>query len=194
MIDVAVKALRAGESVVLPTDTVYGLCCVLKADAVMRMYALKGRLPDQPTAVLFENVKDALTAAPELDADVASALLPGPFTLIVPNPERRFRFVTGARPDTLGVRVPALTGAAALVLRRAGPLVATSANLAGSRDPRRIGDVPWEIQEGCGAVLDAGELPGVASTIVDLSGPEPVVLREGAVAAETALALVRDAQ
>jgi L-threonylcarbamoyladenylate synthase len=194
VIDVAVRALRTGEPVVLATDTVYGLCSRLDEDAVMRMYALKGRLPDQPTAVLFASVRDALTAAPALSRRVADALLPGPFTLVVPNPERRFRYVTGSRPDTLGVRVPALTGSAALVLRKAGPLVATSANLAGGRAPRRIGDVPFEIQDGCGAVLDSGELPGLASTIVDLTGPEPRVLREGAVGADTALALVRAAQ
>lgn len=194
MIDVAVRALRAGEPVVLPTDTVYGLCSKLEEEAVLRMYGVKGRLPDQPTAVLFSGVKDALIAAPALQRDVARALFPGPFTLIVPNPERRFRFVTGSRPDTLGVRVPALSGSAALVLRKAGPLAATSANLAGGREPRRIGDVPREIQEACGAVVDAGELPGLASTVIDLTGPEPRVLREGAVAAPTALALVRSAQ
>jgi L-threonylcarbamoyladenylate synthase len=194
VIDVAVRALRAGEPVVLPTDTVYGVCCKLEEDAVERMYGLKGRLPGRPTAVLFSSVKDALTAAPALSRRVAEALLPGPFTLIVPNPERRFRFVTGSRPDTLGVRVPALTGAPALVLRKAGPLVATSANLAGGRAPRRIGDVPFEIQDGCAAVIDAGELPGLASTIIDLTGPEPRVVREGAVAGATALALVRGAQ
>src|SRR5204863_4711275 len=121
-------------------------------------------------------------------------LLPGPLTLVVPNPERRFRFVTGSRPDTLGIRVPALTGAPALVLRKAGPLAATSANLAGGRAPRRIGDVPREIQDGCAAVVDSGELPGLASTVVDLTGPEARVLREGAVGADTALALVRSAQ
>jgi len=194
VIDTAVHALRAGEPVVLPTDTVYGLCSRLDEEAVQRMYGLKGRLPDQPTAILFANVKDALTAAPGLSRNVARALLPGPFTLIVPNPERRFRFVTGSRPETLGLRVPMLTGAAALVMRKAGPVAATSANLAGGRAPRRIGDVPVEIQAGCGAVLDAGELPGLASTVLDLTGPEPRVLREGAVAAHTALGLVRDAQ
>jgi L-threonylcarbamoyladenylate synthase len=194
VIDVAVKALRSGEPVVLPTDTVYGLCSRLEEEAVMRMYGLKGRLPDRPTAVLFSSVKDAITAAPALNRRVADALLPGPFTLIIPNPERRFRFVTGSRPEVLGVRVPALTGAAALVLRKAGPLAATSANLAGGRAPRRIGDVPFEIQEGCGAVIDSGELPGLASTVVDLTGDEPRVLREGAVGADTALALVRGAQ
>jgi L-threonylcarbamoyladenylate synthase len=194
MIDVAVRALRAGEPVVLPTDTVYGLCCKLEEDAVLRMYGLKGRLPDQPTAVLFSNVKDAVTAAPALSRRVAEALLPGPFTLVVPNPERRFRFVTGSRPDTLGVRVPALTGAPALVLRKAGPLVATSANLAGGLSPRRISDVPFVIQDACAAVIDAGELPGLASTIIDLTSPEPRVVREGAVAGDTALALVRGAQ
>lgn len=194
MIDVAVKALRRGELVVLPTDTVYGLCSKLEEDAVLRMYQLKGRLPDQPTAVLFFSVRDALTAAPALHRRVADALLPGPFTLIVPNPEQRFRFLTGSRPDTLGIRVPALMGSPALVLRRAGPLVATSANLAGGRDPRRIGDVPFEIQDACAAVIDAGELPGLASTVVDLTGPEPRILREGAVGAATTLALVRGAQ
>jgi len=190
----AVEALEAGQPVVLPTDTVYGLCSSVREDAVRRMYELKGRSPEQPTAILYRDVKAALRSVPELDARVARALLPGPFTLIAPNPEGRYPWLTGSRSETLGVRVAALPAAAAEVLRRVGPLAATSANLRGERDPRRLADVPIEIQAGCGAVVDGGELPGVPSTILDLTGPEPRVLREGAVAGQTALALVREAQ
>ena len=80
-----------------------------------------------------------------------------------------------------------MDGLAAEVLARVGVVAATSANLHGSADPRRIGEVPREILDGVAAVLDAGELPGTASTVLDLTGPEPLVLREGAVPASEAL-------
>jgi L-threonylcarbamoyladenylate synthase len=189
----AIRALRAGQPVILPTDTVYGLCCTLEEDAARRMYDLKGRAAEQPTAVIFRNAKEALAAVPELSSRAARALFPGPFTVIVQNPGRRLSWITGGA-ETLGVRVPVLPPSTAEVLRKAGPVAATSANLPGGRDPRRIGDIPWEIQTRCAAVVDGGELPGVPSTIVDLTGLEPRILREGAVPAVTALALVRGAQ
>jgi L-threonylcarbamoyladenylate synthase len=107
--------------------------------------------------------------------------LPGPFTLVVPNPAGRYRWLTGERADTIGVRVPELPTPAEAVLSRAGLVMATSANLPGGPDPARLEDVPDKILEGCGAVIDAGELPGVPSTVIDLAGDEPRVLREGAV-------------
>jgi L-threonylcarbamoyladenylate synthase len=120
-------------------------------------------------------------------AVVARALLPGPYTLVLPNPARRFRWLCGATPEAIGLRVPALPPESRAVVERAGVLAATSANLHGGPDPARLEDVPREILDGCGAVVDAGELPGTPSTVVDLTGPEPVVLREGAVSAEEAL-------
>ena len=114
------------------------------------------------------------------------ALLPGPFTLVVPNPAVRFPWLAGERPDTIGVRVPVLAGPTAEVLDRVGAVLATSANLAGGRDPRRLEDIPEEIRAGCGVLVDGGELPGTPSTVLDLTGPEPRVLREGAVPAAEA--------
>jgi len=86
------------------------------------------------------------------------------------------------------VRVPELSGPGAEVLERVGAVAATSANHHGGPDPRRLEDVPVEIRASAAAVVDGGELPGTASTIIDLTGSEPEVLREGAVPADEALA------
>ena len=196
MVGEVVRAIRAGEPVLLPTDTVYGLCADAYHEApVRRLYRAKGRGEAQPTALLAADVDVLLDAVPELrgrSAVIARALLPGPYTLVLSNPARRFRWLTGQRPDTIGVRVPALEGDSAAVLARVGAVAATSANLPGCGDPRRLEDVPDELRRRCGAVVDGGELPGTASTVVDLTGPEPVVLREGAVPAEEALGRISD--
>jgi L-threonylcarbamoyladenylate synthase len=196
VIDEVVEAIRAGRPVILPTDTVYGLCAdAYREEPVRRLYRLKGRGERQPTALLAADVDVLLDAVPELRgraAKVVRALFPGPYTLILPNPGRRFRWLTGERPDTIGVRVPSLDGDTRLVLERVGAVAATSANLPGGADPRRLEDVPEHLLAGCGAVLDAGELPGIASTVLDLTGPEPAVVREGAVPAAEALDRVSD--
>jgi len=190
-VEAAVAALRAGLPVVLPTDTVYGLCAnPYSEEPVRRAYELKGRDPTQPSALLASDVDMLLESLPELRSRVGPvlrALLPGPLTLVVPNPARRFRWLTGERADTIGVRVPELPAPADAVLSHSGPVMATSANLAGGPDPARLEDVPDAILEGCAAAIDAGELPGVPSTVIDLAGDEPRVLREGAVSAEEAL-------
>lgn len=191
MIDQVVEAIRAGRPVILPTDTVYGLCAdAYREEPVRLLYRLKGREEVQPTALLAADVDVLLDAVPELRGlagKTARALLPGPYTLILPNPARRFRWLTGNRPDTIGVRVPELAGDARTVLDQVGAVAATSANLPGGPDPRRLEDIPEELLAGCEAVLDAGELPGTPSTVLDLTGPEPVVVREGAVPAAEAL-------
>ena len=195
MIDAAVAALRGGEPVLLPTDTVYGLCARASSrEAVERALALKGRAMDQPSALLAASLDDVLECVPELRgraAVVARALLPGPYTLVLPNPGRRFAWLAGARGDTIGIRVPELPPEARTVLERAGAVMATSANLHGGDDPRRLDDVPGPIREACAAEVDAGKLPGTPSTVVDLTGPEPRVLREGAVPAAEALRRAR---
>lgn len=191
MIDQVVEAIRAGKPVILPTDTVYGLCSdPYREEPVRLLYRLKGREEVQPTALLAADVDVLLDAVPELRGlagKTARALLPGPYTLILPNPARRFRWLTGNRPDTIGVRVPELAGDARSVLDQVGAVAATSANLPGGRDPRRLEDISEELLAGCAAALDAGELPGTPSTVLDLTGSEPVVLREGAVPAAEAL-------
>jgi L-threonylcarbamoyladenylate synthase len=191
LIEHVVAAIRAGQPVVVPTDTVYGLAAdAFSETAVRRLYRLKGRDEAQPTALVAADVEVLLDAVPELRNHEPSVreLLPGAFTLIFPNPERRFLWLTGTRPTTIGVRVPALSGHAAELLQRVGTLAATSANHPGEPDPRSVDEIPDELREGSGAVLDLGELPGTPSTVLDLTGPDPIVLREGAVPAVEALA------
>jgi L-threonylcarbamoyladenylate synthase len=197
LIDDAVAALRAGKPAVLPTDTVYGLCAEpYRDEPTRRAYRLKGRPDTQASALIAADVDMLLECVPELRAHagrIARALLPGPYTLVLPNPARRYRWLTGGNPDAIGVRVPELPESARAIVERIGSVMATSANLHGGRDPRRLADVPEEIRAAAGAVVDGGELPGVPSTVIDLTGPEPRIVREGAVPAEEALARVRDA-
>lgn len=165
MTGAAVAALRAGQAVILPTDTVYGLCALPGHENVL--YELKGRDRSKPVALLAADVDALVAAVPGLDRAVLVRYLPGPFTLVVGEPP-------------VGVRVPDLPEPAVDVVRAVGVVAATSANLSGGRDPRRVEDVPEEIRAMCGAIVDAGELPGVPSTVVDITGPEPRILRQGA--------------
>jgi L-threonylcarbamoyladenylate synthase len=191
VIDQAVAAIRAGKAVVLPTDTVYGVCADPSSEERAREVArLKGRAAQQPIALLAREVERLLERIPELDARVLHALLPGPYTLILPNPQRRYGWLAGDRPDTIGVRVPNLPAPAAEVLDVVGAVLATSANLHGGPDPRRLDEVPEEIARGVAALVDGGELPGTPSTVLDLTGPEPRVVREGAVPVTEALSLL----
>ena len=186
----AVAAIRAGRPVVLPTDTVYGLCGDPGREAVAREVArLKGRAERQPIALLAGAVDALLERVPELDRRPLDALLPGPYTLVLPNPQRRYPWLTGGSA-TIGVRVPDLPPSAADVLHAVGAVFATSANVHGGPDPAQVEDIPEEILRAAAAVVDAGALPGTPSTVIDLTGPEPRVLREGAVLAPEALAKI----
>ncbi len=185
--DVA-AAIAAGRLAVIPTDTVYGLACRPDLEEPVRaLSALKGRSAEQPIALVAESAAALVELVPELSG---RAIPRGPFTLVLPNPARRLPWLAGARPQTIGVRILDVDGDAADLLERVGAVAATSANLHGGVDPRRIADVPREILDAVAAVLDVGDLPGTPSTVVDLTGPEPRVLREGAVPAAEALARV----
>jgi L-threonylcarbamoyladenylate synthase len=191
VIDEVVAAIRAGEPVVLPTDTVYGLCAdASREEPVRRLYRLKGRNDLQPTALVAADDEALFAVVPELRGQ---PLLSGPYTLILRNPARRLPWLTGKRPETIGVRLPALTGDALAVVQRVGAVAATSANRPGQPDPRSIEEVPEEFRKEC-AVIDAGPLPGSPSTVLDLTRGEPVVLREGAVPADDALSAVAAAR
>jgi L-threonylcarbamoyladenylate synthase len=159
----AVAALRAGGAVILPTDTVYGLCALPAHEDVL--FDLKGRDRSKPIALLAADVDSLLAAEPGLDRSVLEQYLPGPYTLVF---------------GDVGVRVPNLPPAAAAVVGEVRVVAATSANLAGAPDPRRVEDIPEKIRSACGAIVDAGELPGVPSTVIDFTGDKPRVLRRGA--------------
>lgn len=195
-VDAAIAALRAGGLAVIPTDTVYGLAADGRSkDAARALYAAKGRDAIQPTGLLFASVDMLEEHLPELPARaraMARALLPGPLTLVLPNPGGRFGWLNERRPEAVGIRVPTIPGAGGIVLTALGVLVATSANLPGQPDPRRVEDVPPAILDGVAAIVDGGELPGTPSTVVDLTAAEPGVLREGAVPAGEVLARLTD--
>lgn len=187
-------ALRADKLVVLPTDTVYGLVAsALSAGPARDLSRAKGRDARQPLSLVAADVDLLLECVPELAgraARIAHALLPGAYTLVLPNPARRYPWLTGARPDTIGVRVPELSGVARDVLHMLGAYAATSANLTGGIDPRRLSEVPAQIRAAAAVLVDGGVLPGMSSTVLDFTGPEPRVLREGAAPSAEALRAV----
>ncbi|MDQ3993585.1 MAG: L-threonylcarbamoyladenylate synthase [Actinomycetota bacterium] len=195
--DEAVAAIRAGKPVILATDTVYGLCAdPYRVGPVRRLALLKERPPEMPIALLAAELDPILDAVPELRGRVAvtvRALLPGAYTLVLPNPALRFPWLTGSRPETIGIRVPELPHDARAVVERVGVVAATSANAHGAPDPRRVCEIPEDVRRGAAVVVDAGELPGVPSTVVDLTGAKPLVLREGAVPADETLTRIAEA-
>jgi tRNA threonylcarbamoyl adenosine modification protein (Sua5/YciO/YrdC/YwlC family) len=188
----AVAAIRNGEPVILPTDTVYGLVVApFREEPARRLYELKGRDSSQPISLMVPELHVLFELVPELrgrDEAIARALLPGPYTLVFPNPAQRFRWLTGSKPDTIGVRVPELPVSTAGILRTVGAFAATSANATGGAEPARLEDVPEEIRSKVAVAIDGGPLPGTASTVLDFTGPEPRVLREGAAPSADALA------
>jgi L-threonylcarbamoyladenylate synthase len=193
----AIDAVRAGKPVLLPTDTVYGLCTTAYRDEpASQLYRLKGRDRAQPMAFVASSIELLLECVPELRGRagvIARTLLPGPYTLVLPNPAGRYPWLTGERSDTIGVRLPELPGPAQRVLDAVGCIAATSANEAGGPDPATLDEVPTRIRSACAAEIDAGRLPGTPSTVIDFTAPEPVVIREGAAPSGEALQRVQQA-
>ena len=181
------RCISVGGVAVFPADTVYGLACEPDLDdAVERLYALKGRRPDKPAAVMFFRRELALAALPELGPRTAAALealLPGGVTLLLPNPARRFPLAGGG--DVLGLRVPRLPPAVAALEAVRWPVLQSRANRAGGADARSLDAVPEPIRREADLVLDGGELPGTPSTVIDLRTFETTrdwaIAREGAV-------------
>jgi L-threonylcarbamoyladenylate synthase len=194
VIDAAAAAIESGRLAIVPTDTVYGLATTPhREEAVRGLYAAKGRQEVQPTALVARDLETLLEVVPELggrSSAIAGALLPGPFTLVLPNPARRDPWLAGANPEAIGVRIPDLDGPGRDVLARVGVYAATSANLPGGPDPASLDDVPEELKSAVDVLVDGGVLPGTASTVLDLTGAEPRVLRDGAARAEEALRVV----
>ncbi|HWI73896.1 MAG TPA: Sua5/YciO/YrdC/YwlC family protein [Baekduia sp.] len=184
------RCMAVGGVALFGADTVYGLACDPDtAEAVERLYAIKGRRPDKPAAVMFFSLELALAALPELGPRTTTALeglLPGAVTLLLPNPARRYPLACGPDLDTLGLRVPALAPTAAALGAVRWPVLQSSANPAGGADARRLEDIPPAIRDEADLILDAGELDGTASTVIDLRRFEAAgtwdVIREGAVA------------
>lgn len=193
-VEEAVAAIRNGEAVVLATDTVYGLAASAYAEGpALRLYALKERPRSTPCALLGADLDAILDAVPELRgraAIAARALLPGPYTLVLPNPSTRFRWLCGENPQAIGIRVPELPPLARQVVERVGVVASTSANLHGEPDLRRTSEISPKLGEKVAVILDEGLLPGTPSTVLDLTGASPRVVREGAGSVASALDLL----
>jgi len=191
------RCMSVGGIAVFPADTVYGLACDAgnTGDVIRRLYALKRRPLNKPSAVMFFDLETALMALPELGERTRAALaqlLPGKLTVLVPNPERRFPLAGGDDPTTLGLRVasvPALAGVR-------WPVLQSSANLAGGTEARTLREVPEQLRAEADLVIDGGELPGTASTVVDMRGYERdaswSIVRAGAVSERAIDAALHD--
>lgn len=193
------RCIAEGGVAIFPADTVYGLACDPQSrTAVERLYALKRRRAGKASAVMFFALEAMLEALPELAPRTSAALcalMPGPVTALVPNPLGRFSPACGRDQSRLGLRLPAWPEPLAMLAGIRAPVMQSSANEAGGEEARRLLEVPARIRSGAALALDGGELPGVASTVIDLCGLETRgvwrVLREGALPrerVETALA------
>lgn len=181
------QCIARGGVVLFPSDTVYGLACDPQDPAaIQRLYDLKRRPPAKSSAVMFFDLDAALSVLEPLDLGgrtqaALRSLMPGGLTVLLANPERLFPLACAADPDTLGVRVVSVPELAGVQV----PVMQSSANLAGGAEARRLEDVPQILRDGADLVIDGGELPGVASTVVDLREYEQggfwAVVRPGAV-------------
>jgi L-threonylcarbamoyladenylate synthase len=186
------KCVAEGGVAVFPTDTVYGLCCDPEdARAARRLYELKGRPSARASAVMYFALEPALDGLGELlDAErrALAALLPGPVTVLLANRGHRFAAACRSDPATLGLRVPRLPDTIVALEQVSVPVMQSSANISGEPDARTLAEVPGRLRDGADLVLDGGELPGRASTVVDLrdfAGERRWhVLREGSLSSD----------
>jgi L-threonylcarbamoyladenylate synthase len=192
------EVISGGGIAIFPTDTVYGLGTHPDSvEGAHRLYWIKGRSPDRPAAVLFFDLERALAELPDIGLKTRAAmdrLMPGPVTVLLPNPSTRFPLACGAEPDRLGLRVPELGERLAKLANMTLPILQSSANPSGETDPRSIEDVDPRIRRGADVELNAGVLAGTPSTVIDLTRYEASgkydVLREGAVSADALEALL----
>jgi L-threonylcarbamoyladenylate synthase len=191
------RCIAVGGVALFPADTVYGLATEPESrEGIERLYRLKGRRPDRPAAVMFFDRELAFEALPELPPrtrEAAERLLPGGVTLLLPNETHRFPSACEPNRDVLGLRVPSLRGTLAPLRKVRWPVLQSSANRSGEADAKRVQEVDERIRAGVDLILDAGELPGTPSTVVDLTAYHKTgrfqIVREGAVPAEA----IRDA-
>jgi L-threonylcarbamoyladenylate synthase len=185
-IDEAVAALRAGELVVYPTETFYGIAAdPFSARAIERLFAVKGRDPQNPIALIASDTAMAFRVAERITEKtrrLARAFWPGPLTLVLPAREEIPRAMVGPNGG-VGVRVSPHPIARAICERIGGPITATSANLSGAPPARSLAQARSALGARISVYLDGGELRGVSpSTVVDCSGDAIRVIRAGAIA------------
>jgi L-threonylcarbamoyladenylate synthase len=189
-IEAASAAIRAGQLVALPTETVYGICCALEPGALERLVAAKGRGAEKGITLLIERLAQArpLAIVSPAATRLAGAFWPGPLTLVLPlRPASDLpALVTGGR-DTVGLRVPDMATPRRLA-RRLGPLPLTSANRSGEPDATDAAAVDRALGDRLALILDGGPSPGgTPSTVVSVGERGETsfeILRPGALSAD----------
>jgi L-threonylcarbamoyladenylate synthase len=176
------QTIATGGVALFPADGLYGLACdPLDPVAIARIHAIKGRDDGKPSAVMYFSplaMRELVDGLGERTREAVAALLPGPVTLVVANPQGRYPLACREDPARLGVRLIDGPLAGAMC-----PLFQTSANRSGEPAPASFAEVPAEIRAAADLAIDGGELTGMPSTVVDLTrldeGGEWTVLREG---------------
>lgn len=196
-IRLASRILAAGGLVAIPTETVYGLAASLAHEpALRRIYEVKGRPSSHPLIVHVAELAQARTLVQNFPAaaeKLASAFWPGPLTLVLPRSSRVPDCITASHA-TVGIRIPKHPVTLELLRELDAPLAAPSANRFTQVSPTRAAHVAVDLGQELDLILDGGPCEvGVESTVVDLSGSEPVLLRPGGISRE-ALELVLEAR
>lgn len=184
----AADELRAGGLIIFPTETVYGLAAdALNEDAVRLVYEAKGRPSGMPLPVQISEADQlGMIAArvPDIAKKLVEKYFPGPLTIVLPRSAVLPELVTAGRP-TVGVRMPDHPVAIAIIREFGGPIVATSANLSGQREPKSAEEAGEFLNNKVGLVIDSGPAEiGSPSTVIDVTVTPPKVLRVGAVPVE----------
>ena len=187
-VDKAVEVLRAGGVAAIPTDTVYGLAAhALDAAAVAKVFAVKGRPPGMALPLLLADMTDLSQCCVDVPASarrLADAFWPGPLTLVLRRSDAVPAAVTGGG-DTVAVRIPNHPVPIEIARRLGSPITGTSANRSGLPPAATAEAVREQLGDRVDYILDGGAVTaGVPSTVLDLTGPSPVIVRPGAVCAE----------
>ena len=185
----AVHILQTGGLVAFPTDTVYGVgALAFDQRAIESIYLAKERPMEKSIPVLIWDLEDLPKVAlelPPLAAKLASRFWPGPVTLVVPKNPNLPRAISAT--GTVAVRVPDHEAARA-ILKAAGPMAVTSANISGQSSPVSAQEVYSQLNGRIALIVDGGTTPGgIPSTLVDCTGEKPLILREGPVSLEEIL-------
>ena len=187
-VEKGISILKQGGIVAFPTDTVYGLGAYANLpQAVERVYRVKERARNMPLPLLLADVSQITEVAepvPPIAWLLINSFLPGALTIVLPRSNSVPDIIT-AGSKTIAVRIPAHPVPTALAQGLGTPVVGTSANLSGRPSPLTAEEVHSQLGDKIDLVIDGGRCPGgKESTIVDVTGQTPVVLREGAISRE----------
>lgn len=187
-IDTAVKVLRKGGVVALPTDTIYGLSAsATEIKAIQRVYKIKGRSEINALPLLlasFDDFEKYASEIPECAWNLITRFMPGPFTIVLKKANTVADIVSGGR-DTVALRIPNHTVPRTVVRELGAAITGTSANRSGSGNLTTSNSVKISLGNNVDLVIDGqSSLTGLASTIVDVTGPSPIIIRQGAISSE----------